>query len=271
LFSAERSAATQPLFSSYTSRACLHQTSSTSSSGAQKFHATPSDIPPPPATAAATPSSAFAAAAEAPILPSEQDQTTIAGSVSEAQSPTAAEAELLIDGIPRSKFPVPPVFTSKLQITKTLAEKLPYLHSQRPHYISAHLHDRPYLLTEGDHLRLPFLMPKVKSGDVLRFNRASIIGSREFTLKGTPYIDERMFECRMRVLGIESEPLRVKEKTKRRQRHTRHVKSKHRYTVMRVMDVKVKSLDQLLEEGAEVIEDDSIAAAVDKDAIETKS
>jgi large subunit ribosomal protein L21 len=178
---------------------------------------------------------------------------------------------LLIDGIPRSKFPVPPIFTSKLQITKSLAEKLPYLHSQRPHYISAHLHDRPYLLTEGDHLRLPFLMPKVKSGDVLRFNRASIIGSREFTLKGTPYIDERMFECRMRVLGIESEPLRVKEKTKRRQRHTRRVKSKHRYTVMRVMDVKVKSLDQLLEEGAEVIEDDSIAAAVDKDAIETKS
>lgn len=114
-------------------------------------------------------------------------------------------------------------------------------------------------------------MPKVKSGDVLRFNRASIIGSREFTLKGTPYIDERMFECRMRVLGVESEPLRVKEKTKRRQRHTRHVKSKHRYTVMRVMDVKVKSLEELLEEGAEIIEDDSIAAAVDKDAIETKS
>jgi large subunit ribosomal protein L21 len=98
-------------------------------------------------------------------------------------------------------------------------------------------------------------MPNVNPGDVLRFNRASVIGSRDFTLKGTPYIDERMFECRVRVLGVDAEPLRIKEKTKRRQRHVRRVKSKHKYTLMRVMDVKVKTVEELLEEGAHVIED----------------
>ena len=97
-------------------------------------------------------------------------------------------------------------------------------------------------------------MPKVEPGDVLRFNRASAIGSRDFTLKGTPYIDERLFECRIRVLGVDPEPLRIKEKTKQRQRHIKHVKSKHRYTLMRVMDVRVKSVEELLQEGA-VVED----------------
>jgi len=111
-------------------------------------------------------------------------------------------------------------------------------------------------------------MPKVKPGDILRFNRATVIGSRDFTLKGTPYIDERMFECRVRVLGVDAEPMRIKEKTKRRQRHVRHIKSKHRYTLMRVMELRVKSLEELLEEGAEIIEDGAEGA---NERVEKKS
>ena len=100
-------------------------------------------------------------------------------------------------------------------------------------------------------------MPKVQPGDVLRFNRASAIGSRDFTLKGKPYIDERLFECRVRVLGVDAEPMRIKEKTKRRQRHVKHVRSKHRYTLMRVMEVKVKTVEELLgNDGAVVVEDE---------------
>ena len=117
------------------------------------------------------------------------------------------------------------------------------------------MHARPYLLTEGDHLRLPFLMPNVKTGDVLRFNRATALGSRDLTLKGSPHIDERLFECRVRVTGTEAEPLRIKEKTKRRQRHVKQARSKHRYTMMRVMEVRVKTPEQLLEEGAVIVED----------------
>ena len=133
--------------------------------------------------------------------------------------------------------------------------QLPHLAGQAPHYIVAELHARPYLLTEGDHLRLPFLMPKVKTGDILRFNRATSLGSRDFTLKGSPHIDERLFECRVRVTGVESEPLRIKEKTKRRQRHTKQARSKHRYTIMRVMEVRVKTPEELLKEGAVVTKD----------------
>ena len=100
-------------------------------------------------------------------------------------------------------------------------------------------------------------MPNVQPGDVLRLNRATHIGSRDYTLKAAEpvkgnadhvkkvfYLDERMYTCRATVLGVESEPLRVEEKTKRRQRHTKHVKSKMRYTVLRVSELEVKSLEE---------------------------
>jgi len=64
-------------------------------------------------------------------------------------------------------------------------------------------------------------------------------------------MDERLFECRARVMGVESEPLRIKEKTKRRQRRVKKVKSKHRYTILRVTDLKVNALEDIEGEAGE--------------------
>ncbi|KAF7713776.1 Uncharacterized protein PECH_000595 [Penicillium ucsense] len=165
--------------------------------------------------------------------------------------------------VPLAKQPVAPAFESPLEVSKSLLSRLPHLVGQSPHYIVAELHARPYLLTEGDHVRLPFLMPKVKSGDILRFNRATALGSRDLTMKGSPHLDERLFECRVRVIGVEAEPLRIKEKTKRRQRHVRQVRSKHRHTILRVMEVRVKTPEQLLEEGAVVVEDSEDTSSIE--------
>lgn len=132
-----------------------------------------------------------------------------------------------------------------LSLDPTITTLLPLLAAQTPHYITAHLHARPYLLTAGDTLRLPFYMHGVKPGDVLRLNRAANLGSRDYTLKGSPYLDERLFECRATVVGVESEPMRVKEKTKRRQRRVKRVKSKMRFTVLRVSEVRVRGLEEL--------------------------
>ncbi|KAF9699711.1 hypothetical protein EKO04_002502 [Ascochyta lentis] len=143
------------------------------------------------------------------------------------------------------------------QLTPSIRHLLPLLHSQPSHYMTLHIHGRPYLVTKGDTLRLPFLMPHVKPGDVLRLNRATHIGSRDYTLKapepikGTAdhgkkvfYLDDRLFTARARVVGIETEPMRVEEKTKRRQRHTKHVFSKMRFTVLKISDLEVKSLEE---------------------------
>lgn len=60
--------------------------------------------------------------------------------------------------------------------------------------------------------------------------------------KAPLYLDERLFTCRAVVMGTESEPMRVMEKTKRRQRHTKHVKSKHKYTILKIREVSVNSI-----------------------------
>ncbi|KFA64161.1 hypothetical protein S40285_00847 [Stachybotrys chlorohalonatus IBT 40285] len=130
-------------------------------------------------------------------------------------------------------------------IDDSVKNLLPFLVAQPGHYITIHIHGFPYLVQEGDEIRLPFRMPGVLPGDVLRLDRASVIGSRDYTLKGAPHIDERLFECRATVLGTESEPLRIKIKTKRRQRRAKQAKSKHRYTILRVSELNIKSLEDV--------------------------
>ncbi|KAH6604798.1 49 protein [Trichoderma cornu-damae] len=132
-------------------------------------------------------------------------------------------------------------------IADSVKTLLPLLAAQPGHYITIHIHGFPYLVQEGDQIRLPFKMPGVLPGDVLRLNRASVIGSRDYTMKGAPHIDEKMFECRATVLGTESEPLRIKIKKKRRQRRKRQAKSKHRYTILRISELNIKNLEEVEE------------------------
>lgn len=139
-----------------------------------------------------------------------------------------------------SSPPQPPA-----SLSPSVKELLPLLAAQPSHFISAHIHGRPYLVTAGDIVRLPFRMPGVVPGDVLRLNRASSLGSRDYTLKGAPYVDERIFECRARVLGTEAEPMRIKEKTKRRNRRVRTVRSKHKFTILRIAELKVNNLEDI--------------------------
>lgn len=180
-------------------------------------------------------------------------------------------------------------------VTSSVRSLLPHLLSQPPFYAVIHIHGKPYLVTAGDSLRLPFLMHGVRPGDVLRLNRASRIGSREYTLiagsdaqssdinpeptheapiigrtedlphtpypksstaeasphaglkkKGPPsYVDDRFFTCRAVVTGTEAEPMRVKEKTKRRQRRVKHIKSKHKFTMLKIREISLNSLSSL--------------------------
>lgn len=141
----------------------------------------------------------------------------------------------------KKSHPTPP----PQPIANSVQTLLPFLAAQPGHYITVHIHGFPYLVQEGDQIRLPFRMPGVMPGDVLRLNRASILGSRDYTVKGAPHIDERIFECRATVLGTESEPLRIKIKKKRRQRRKRQAKSKHRYTILRISDLTINNVEDI--------------------------
>jgi hypothetical protein len=59
------------------------------------------------------------------------------------------------------------------------------------------------------------------------------------------YLDDRLFVCRAVVMGVENEPMREKKKTKRRQRHVQTIRSKHRYTILKIKELTVKGLEEL--------------------------
>jgi large subunit ribosomal protein L21 len=166
--------------------------------------------------------------------------SSITTTQAEAQTSIPASSEAIPSPRPRVTAqhlkPEPP---SLAVASESISQLLPLLRAQPRHYITAHIHGRPYLVTEGDQIRLPFKMPGVLPGDVLRLDRASVLGSRDYTLKGSPWIESSLFECRATVLGTESEPMRVKIKTKRRNRRSQRVTSKHKYTILRISELKL--------------------------------
>ncbi|KAF4919915.1 54S ribosomal protein L49 [Colletotrichum viniferum] len=177
----------------------------------------------------------------APII--EPQNTSIAEDAPAAAAPSGAvTAE---PSIAQKSVAAQKPTTPSGPISEQVKAVLPFLAAQPSHYITFHIHGRPYLVTPGDSVRLPFKMPGVVPGDVLRLNRASVIGSRDYTLKGAPFIDERLYECRAVVTGTESEPMRFKEKTKRRQRKVKTVKSKHRYTTLAISELKINSSEEI--------------------------
>ncbi|KFZ15169.1 hypothetical protein V502_05739 [Pseudogymnoascus sp. VKM F-4520 (FW-2644)] len=159
-----------------------------------------------------------------------------------SHSPIATEAIASAAAINAAQPTAP---STPYAITESVKELLPLLNAQPSKFITALIHGRPYLLTVGDTVRLPFHMPGVVPGDVLRLNRASAIGSRDYTLKGQPHVDERVFECRAVVMGTEGEPARIKIKKKQRNRRTKTVISKHKFTVLRLSELRVKELGEI--------------------------
>lgn len=139
----------------------------------------------------------------------------------------------------------PPEKALHKPLTDQVRALLPVLAAQPSHYATLHIHGNPYLVTPGDHVRLPFIMRGVAPGSVLRLTRASVLGSRDLTLRGTPYVDERLFECKATVLGVESEPMRVKVKSKKRQKRKRTVRSKHRFTMLSISELRVRGVDEI--------------------------
>ena len=130
-------------------------------------------------------------------------------------------------------------------LSDSVRQLLPFLRAQPAKYITVHIHGFPYLVTAGDLLRLPTRIPGVIPGDVLRLDRASVLGSRDYTLRGSPFIDERLFLCRATVVGVETEPMRVEVKKKQRCRRKKTVRSKMRFTVLRISEVRVRSVEEV--------------------------
>ncbi|KAL0474874.1 ribosomal protein L21-like protein [Neurospora intermedia] len=200
-----------------------------------------------PAAAAAAPAARFLHQTAQQVEPTSQSDAAAAAAAAAATLLKASPSKVTTATTPEASAAVPTStpFSQQPPISQQVKELLPVLAAQPGHYTTIHIHGKPYLVTEGDTVKLPFKMPGVAPGDVLRLNRASVIGSRDLTLQGAPYVDERLFECRAIVMGTESEPMRVMIKKKRRCRKKKHVFSKHKYTVLRINQLKINDVSSL--------------------------
>ncbi|KAK9239386.1 ribosomal protein L21-like protein [Lipomyces kononenkoae] len=105
-----------------------------------------------------------------------------------------------------------------------------------PLYATIRIHKNSFLVTVGDVVTLPYRLKDVEIGDILRLTQIETLGSRQFTWKGDPFVDERCV-VKARVVENTKEPMRVKIRTKQRNRRVKHIKSKHPYTVLTISEI----------------------------------
>lgn len=105
-------------------------------------------------------------------------------------------------------------------------------------YASIRIHNRPYVVTKGDRVILPFKIKLAEVGDVLRLTDVSSIGSRNYKLVGDP-IDPALFTIKATILEKTKRAFHIREVTKRRNRRTRHAKSKGDLTILRISELKM--------------------------------
>ncbi|AGO13238.1 AaceriAFR091Wp [[Ashbya] aceris (nom. inval.)] len=105
-------------------------------------------------------------------------------------------------------------------------------------YAVFRIHNRPYLVTKGDQVILPFKLKQADVGDVLHLNDVTTIGSRNYKLVDHP-IDPSLYSLQATVIEKTKRPLRVREVTKRRNRRVRHALNKADLTILRISELRL--------------------------------
>ncbi|GJJ11301.1 hypothetical protein Clacol_005533 [Clathrus columnatus] len=124
--------------------------------------------------------------------------------------------------------------TAQQLLTPTdLPSAVALLKSQPSHYVVASLHQRRYLLTPKDLLTVPHLKG-VSVGDIIRLSQIHELGSRDYTLRGTPTIPSETVKINATVVEHTKGPMEVIIKKKRRKGYQKHIRHKQGYTRLRI-------------------------------------
>ncbi|KIJ55314.1 hypothetical protein M422DRAFT_219927 [Sphaerobolus stellatus SS14] len=107
------------------------------------------------------------------------------------------------------------------------------IRSQPSHYVIASLHERRYILTPRDLLTVPHLRG-VNVGDVLKLSKIHELGSRDYTLRGTPEIPEDLVSVHATVVEHTKGPMETINKKKRRKGYQKRITHKQGYTRLRI-------------------------------------
>jgi large subunit ribosomal protein L21 len=128
----------------------------------------------------------------------------------------------------------------------SVAEALELIRSQPSHYVRATLAGRELILTPRDLVTLPRLND-VNVGDVLTLDAVTELGSREYTIRGNPYIPTQLATVSATVVEHTMGKMEEIFKKKRRKGYQRTIKHKQTYTRLRIGDIQVHPPETILE------------------------
>ncbi|KAI0313088.1 ribosomal protein L21-like protein, partial [Amylostereum chailletii] len=122
------------------------------------------------------------------------------------------------------------------QTPASTASALALIRSQPSHYVLASVAGRKYLLAPKDLLTVPRLND-VRVGDVLSLSQIHEVGSREYTLRGTPEISPEYVSVQATVVEHTKGKMEHIFKKKRRKGYERTINHKQTYTRLRIGSV----------------------------------
>lgn len=128
----------------------------------------------------------------------------------------------------------------QVQTTATSSDSslIQKLRDQLRHYAIVDITGRPFLVTKNDKVIVNRLKD-VKVGDVLKLDKVRELGSKDYTLKGSPYVAENIFDIQATVIEHTKSKLIKIVKKKRRKNYKRTIEHKQTHTVLRISNVDV--------------------------------
>ncbi|KAH9924722.1 ribosomal protein L21-like protein [Fomitopsis serialis] len=123
--------------------------------------------------------------------------------------------------------------TEVAQMPATTPHALSLIRSQPAQYVVASVAGRKYLLAPRDLLTVPRLKD-VQVGDILALSQIHEVGSREFTMRGSPTIPQEKVKVEATVVEHTKGKMEVIFKKKRRKGYQKTIKHKQTYTRLRI-------------------------------------
>ena len=131
------------------------------------------------------------------------------------------------------------------QIPSSTPQALALIRSQPNQYVIASVAGRKYLLSPKDLLTVPRLTD-VRVGDVLSLSQIHEVGSREYTLRGSPVIPPNHVVVEATVVEHTKGKMEHIFKKKRRKGYERTIPHKQTYTRLRIGSIRLRPEDQEL-------------------------
>ncbi|KAJ2608033.1 hypothetical protein H4S08_004605 [Coemansia sp. RSA 1365] len=117
------------------------------------------------------------------------------------------------------------------------------LRDQQKYYATVVIKGRPFTVTQNDII----IMDRIKDlelGDSLALNQVTELGSRDYTIKGQPFVDPSLFRIKATVIEHPDGKQFTVTKKKQRTAHQKITYHRNYYTMLRVALIDVNSFEK---------------------------